>query len=206
MNDKGIATGADQGGGETPTSLVEDIERAAENAEGENISVGQIVDAFGSRSYGALLIIPALITIAPTGSIPGVPTAMAVWIALVSGQLIFRNQGIWLPNFLKNISFARDRVAGAAKKSKPWFGKLDSVIGPRLQRFASGPGVYAIAASALVMALVVPPLEIIPYAVVGPSFVFLILGFALSARDGLWALVGMSLSAVVLGIGLYLLL
>jgi len=50
--------------------------------DGGGVRVGTLVASFGRRGYGALLLLPALIEISPIGGVPGVPSALALVVAL----------------------------------------------------------------------------------------------------------------------------
>ncbi|HSJ79451.1 MAG TPA: exopolysaccharide biosynthesis protein, partial [Erythrobacter sp.] len=54
----------------------------------DRVTIGNILDAIGDRSYGPALLIPALIEITPIGAIPGVPSFLALFIVLVAVQLL----------------------------------------------------------------------------------------------------------------------
>jgi len=53
------------------------------------VSVSDIQDKIGQRSFGPFLFVPALIEISPVGGIPGVPTMLALIIALFAVQMLF---------------------------------------------------------------------------------------------------------------------
>lgn len=56
-------------------SLLDDTEGAAKRADGD-VTVGQIMDSIGRRSFGPLLMLPALIAFTPLGA------AWTVWTTL----------------------------------------------------------------------------------------------------------------------------
>lgn len=53
--------------------------------------------AFGKRSYGPFLLVPALIEISPVGGIPGMPTVLAATIIPFAALMVFGRKYIWLP-------------------------------------------------------------------------------------------------------------
>ena len=73
--------------------------------ENDSVSVGQVLDAFGSRTFGPAIIVPALLELTPVGAIPGVPTFLAVVIALIAVQKLFGSEHVWFPKIISN----RDR-------------------------------------------------------------------------------------------------
>ena len=60
-------------------------------------SVADIQEVIGIRSFGSLLLAAGLIVLTPVGGIPAVPTAMAVVVVLVAGQLLVGLRSFWLP-------------------------------------------------------------------------------------------------------------
>ena len=61
-----------------PASLTELLERLRANTEGQvQVSVGDVLAAVGERSFGPMVLIAGVITLAPLiGDIPGVPTLL----------------------------------------------------------------------------------------------------------------------------------
>ncbi len=51
-------------------------------SEEDRVTLGDAIEAFGNRSYGPFLLVPALIEVSPIGGIPGLPTVLAAIIAL----------------------------------------------------------------------------------------------------------------------------
>ena len=69
------------------TAILRTLQGAA-GATGR-VSIGDLIDALGSRSFGPLLLVPSLILITPLSGIPGGPTIGAIVIVLVATQLLF---------------------------------------------------------------------------------------------------------------------
>ena len=65
--------------------LVDSIE---DEAEDDDPTIGELLEASGSRSMGPVLFIPALIAFSPVGAIPGMSIAMGAVIILFATQLI----------------------------------------------------------------------------------------------------------------------
>ncbi len=54
----------------------------------DEVSIGDVVEAFGNRSYGPVLLVLALIGISPIGGVPGIPAFLATVIALFAVQMV----------------------------------------------------------------------------------------------------------------------
>jgi hypothetical protein len=90
--------------------VLDRIDRAADDQE--QVSVGMIVEAVGSRSFGPLLLLAGVVMVSPLSGIPGMPTTKDVLVLLVAWQLLFGRRCCWLPQWLLTRSIARDKVAG----------------------------------------------------------------------------------------------
>ena len=175
------------------------IEHAAHGAR--RVSFGDIFRAIGRRSFGPLLLLPGLIVLAPlVGDIPGVPTAMAVVVLLIAGQMLLRREHFWLPRWMLDRSLAAGKVAKAAGWLRKPARFVDRYLRPRLERFVTGPGEYAIAAVALAIALFMPAMEIVPFSANGAGAVLTAFGVALIARDGLIAVAALALAGLTTGL------
>ena len=175
---------------DTPKNVCGILDRLTEiGDENDRASIGDIVQAFGSRSYGPVLLVPALIGISPVGGIPGVPTFLAITLLLIAVQLVFGKQHLWLPGILENRSVEGEKLANAAEDMEGVAKWMDKIFHGRLEMF-TGPTAARIAAGVIaLLCLAVPPLELLPFAVVVPMAVIAAFGIALTVRDGLLMLV-----------------
>jgi len=179
-----------------PVDLTRLLDRIEEAAAGtERLSTGEVIEAVGRRSFGPLLLVPGLVTLAPIiGDIPGVPTLMGVLVLLVSLQLLFGRAGFWLPHWLLERSVARDKVKRVIRWLRPAARFLDRISRPRLTRITHGLGVYAVALACVIIAAALPPMEFIPFSANLAGAALTLLGLALIAHDGLFALLGLLLT------------
>ena len=185
------------------TAVLDEIE---ENIDGKKITFGKIIDEFEDRGYGPLLVIASLFIMLPTGGIPGIPTVLAVIISFIAAQLVWGRSTPWLPKKLRSISFDKAKFMKAANKIKPVTRKIDYVLRPRLKRFAKKPMTRVVGVVIICLCLFMPFLEIIPFADVIPSSSIFIIGLGLTARDGVFTLVGFIAALLTLvGAGYWLL-
>jgi hypothetical protein len=194
-----------QSGGEVHN--VEDIlARLKELADRKDkVSIGDVVEAMGQRSFGPFLLIPALIDISPIGSIPTLPTLLAVMIVITAVQLLFGRKHLWLPGFITNRSAkadkvrkAADKLGGLARWMDRWFhGRLPALTSPMFQKIA--------ALAIIALTFTIPPLELIPLATTAPMAAIAAFGLAMLVRDGLLMLVAFAASVAANGFGLSML-
>lgn len=167
----------------------------------DRASIGKVLEAFGARTYGPVLLVPALIGISPVGAIPGVPTLLAATLLLIALQLVLGKKRLWLPGILENRTVDGEKLANAAEDLQGAGKWMDKLFHGRLERF-TGPTAARIAAGVVaVLCLTVPPLELLPYAVIVPMAVIAAFGIALTVRDGLLML----LAFLGSGVAFYLL-
>lgn len=173
--------------------------KAAEEAENGKVSIGDLMDLYGSRSFGPIFVLLGLVVVLPPmGAIPGLPAAIGVVILLFSVQMLFGRKHIWLPGFIRDLSIKGDKVEKAEGKAKPTLKFIDKMITERLSFMTSGPAEYAAAVMVSVMALIMIPLELVPFAVAAPGAAITMVGVALLAKDGALMLLAYTLSAVAL--------
>lgn len=165
-----------------------------------SVSVDDVLDTFGTRAFGPLLAIPALIVISPIGAIPGVPAIFAVFIVLIAGQHLFGLSYPWIPSALRSRAISREKWQVGRRKIVPFVRRIDALFTTRLTFLVVSPMDRIVAAIAILLAITMIPLEFIPFAVAVPGAALLTLGLALSARDGLFVLAGL----LATGVSVYL--
>lgn len=174
------------------------LARIAETAgEADHVSLRLVLEAMGRRSFGSVLLVAGLITLAPLiGDIPGVPTIMGVLVVLTAGQMLFGRDQLWLPDTLLDRSVSREKVDAAVRWFRPATRIVDRVIGPRLEVVLRSGGGRAIAVACLLIGGVMPVLEVIPFSATVAGILLTLLSLALVTRDGLLALVTLIMAAV----------
>jgi hypothetical protein len=193
---------------EEASSLEGLLDRVADAArDKEDVSLDDVLDSVGRRSFGPMLLLPGLITLAPlVGDVPGVPSMMGVVVLLTSGQLLFNREHFWLPGWLLSRRVRADKL----QKAVAWLHKparyVDRLLRPRLEWLVNGVGTYLIALVSAAVALVIPLMEVVPFSANGAGIVLSAFGLALISRDGLLALTGLLVAAGTVAIVLFHLL
>ncbi|MBT2772426.1 exopolysaccharide biosynthesis protein [Halomonas sp. ISL-60] len=176
------------------TDLISSIEHMKQDAS--RVSVDNVVQAVGRRSFGPLLLVAGLITLAPIiGDIPGMPTLMAVLVLLVSVQLLTGRESFWLPGWLLKRSLSRQKFDKGIKWMKKPARWIDGLLQVRLPWLTGYIGIRVTAVVCLLIALAMPPMEFIPFSANGAGLALALLGLGLVARDGIALLLGFALFA-----------
>ena len=185
---------------EEPHSLEEllDVIKESEATSGQ-ISFDAVLDAVGRRSFGPLLLLAGLITLAPVISgIPGVPVAMGLFTLLISAQLLLGRRTFWLPAWLRKRKLSRDKVL----KGLGWMRKpsrfIDRLLRHRCTFMTNKRGIQLTALACLLLALVMPPMELVPFSANIAGAALSLFGLALMARDGLLSILGFMVTGFAL--------
>jgi hypothetical protein len=155
----------------------------------ERVSLEAIVDIVGDRSFGPVLLVLGLIPLSPLSGIPGVSTAIAVMVLLVAGQLLLGRSCCWLPRWLVRRSVPRAKLERSLRLMRPLARFVDKLLRPRLTALTGSAATYTIAALCIIIALIMPLLEVIPFANTTAGAALTAFGLALIAKDGLLVLI-----------------
>lgn len=169
---------------------------------GESVDLKTVVEAFGNRSFGPVMVLCGLCMMTPLGAIPGIPPAFGVIVIVFALQLLFRRKTPWMPEVLRKVKIPSDKLAKVQAKVRPVLAKIDGIIRPRLQWAVTGPMQVVVSLVAIVLSLSFFILGMVPFGVVAPAAIVLLLGLGITARDGILTLMGLSLSlGVFFGVG-----
>lgn len=184
-----------------PTSIEQLLDQIRDYAQNmTNVSVGEILEAGGERSFGPVVLVAGLITIAPLiGDIPGVPTILGLVVLLTLGQLLFQRHSIWLPSWISRRYVPQDKLLKALDWLHKPAGFLDRWTGPRLVFLVDGPGLYVMAIICMTVATAMPVMEVVPFSANGGGAALTTFGLAIVAPDGLLALVATAVTLVTGG-------
>lgn len=172
---------------ETLGDLLDRIDEAAPDEE--RVSLDAVVESVGRRSFGPLLLLAGLVTLAPlVGDIPGVPTIMAILVLLTAGQLLLQRDHFWLPRWMLDRSVERSKLERAVDWLRRPVGFMDRWLRPRLQRLVEGIGLRVVALVCVAIAAAMPVMEVVPFSANGAGLALTAFGLALVTRDGLLAL------------------
>lgn len=192
----------DQDGGsgrDTIHGLLDRV-RHSTDAHADRVSLGDVVEALGSRAFGPLLLLLGLIIISPIGDIPGASALLGLLTALVAVQLLWRRGEPWLPDWALRRSVRSDRV----ERSLGWLEKpaafADRHLHPRLRALTGRTGRYAIALGCVFAALLLVPLEFVPGASTFVGVTLIAFGVSLVSHDGLAALLAFVFTAGAIGL------
>lgn len=180
---------------ETHQSL-SDILKALADHEEPQISVAQMVERFGGRALGGLLLIFGLACSLPLP--PGGTTIFGAPLLLLAPQLVIGARHPWLPSKVRRGSMATADLRKGLPRILPWVRRIEAVSRPRFGFLFGGVGerVIGVTCTLLAAILILP----IPLGNMLPAAAVSVLSLALIQRDGLLALFGYALTAASFGV------
>jgi len=170
------------------------LDTAREATGGTETDLKTIVEAFGDRAFGPVMILCSLFLMTPIGAIPGLPAAFGLIIIVFALQLLFRRTHPWMPEILRRIKISDSKLEKTHKVVSPVLSKIDNIIHPRLPLMTSGPAQVLTAMLAIILAVTMIPLGVVPFGVIAPAFIIGLFGLGITARDGVLILIGFFLS------------
>ena len=176
--------------------------RLAGDAAGP-VSVGQIRDALGDRSFAALLALFSVPNLLPFP--PGATLILGPPLVIVAVQMAMGQSRVWLPRFVLKKSISAGRFKSMANRHLPRLLKLERLVRPRYWPFA-GSGwddrIIGLFSLVLAVAVTIP----IPFGNWLPALGILLIALALSERDGILfyagifiGILGLTVIAAVIG-------
>lgn len=162
----------------------------------DRISLETALEAVGRRSFGPILLLCGLFVMSPLGAIPGAPTIVGLVVVLTGGQILVGRSTFWIPGFVLRRSVSRSHFTKAVKATRPVARFTDRLLKRRLAWLTEGVAVQVIAAMCILLALIAPLLEVLPWSITGVGAAWIAFGLALIADDGLAA--GLALVLCVL--------
>ena len=171
-------------------------------ANHDEVRVADVLDDFGARSFGPFIMIPAVLEITPVGGIPGVPTVLALFIALIAVQLLIGRDHVWIPQFVQHRAVGSKKLHKAVGKLKGMANFLDRHSKGRLEGLTKGTAIKLVAAVIIALCCTVPPLEFLPFASTIPMLAIAVLGLALTVRDGALLLGSLLFAGLATALGL----
>jgi hypothetical protein len=180
------------------TELLDAIETSVKKEK--DVSVDEILDEIGHRSFGPFLLTAGLVLLVPgVGDIPGVTSAVGLMVLVVGGQIVLGRKYIWLPQWILTRTVSDKNLCKAVGWLRKSAGHVDRLIRVRLTWLTTGLGGRAIAAISVVIALTTPLLEVVVFSAILAGAALTGFGLALVGHDGLLALLAYLFTALIVG-------
>ena len=173
-----------------------EVLRGLADAEDERLSIGEIVQAFGERAFGAIMLFIGLLNLLPLP--PGGTTISGAPLLILSAQLMFGRDVLWLPRWMCRASVSRPNFRKGLKKALPWLERAERLTRPRVAWAVTGPAEQLIGLACFLLSCVL----VLPIFLgnIAPAVAIVVMSLAIVQRDGLLALIGWGVVAVAVGL------
>lgn len=122
----------------SPGSLEEVLDRLVAAAQHEDVSLDELMDRVGRHSFGSLLLLAGLLTLAPVvGDIPGVATVLGGFAFLIAAQMLGGMEHFWLPRWLLERGVKRAHLESVIRWMRPAARFMDRVLKARYLALAA---------------------------------------------------------------------
>jgi hypothetical protein len=150
------------------------------------LCLDELVSAFGERGFGALMLFLGLVNALPLP--PGSTTVLGAPLLLLSLQLAFRTDRVWLPRWALKASLDRAAYRKASARVIKPIRVIERLSKPRLGFMTSETSEILIGVICSLLALIL----ILPIwgGNMAPALTIAVFGFGLMQRDGLVILLG----------------
>ena len=160
------------------------------------VSLGEVLDAFGDRAFGALMLLFAAPNMLPLP--PGVSVVLGAPLLFVTAQLMLGRPTLWMPRFIRRRSIRRDFFAMLTTKLSPVLQRAERILRPRLSLLLHPVKERIVGAACLLLAVIL--LLPIPFGNMLPALAISILALGLLERDGVWIIAGLLASVLSAGL------
>lgn len=169
-----------------PHDQVSDLLEALARQEGETLTVRDILDHFGERAFGALMLVFAAPLVLPMP--PGLSAILGAPLVFITAQLAIGRPRLWLPRILADRTFRTADFGAVVDRILPYLRKLEGRLRPRLTFLLGFLAERAVGLVALLLAVIV--FLPVPFGNMLPALAIAVLGLGLVERDGLATLIG----------------
>jgi hypothetical protein len=167
------------------------LQSLVDRTSGETVTLGQLLDVVGRRSFGPVILLLGLVGISPLTVVPGATWAVATVTLAFAVQILFNLKHPLMPGGLLNLSLPRNQLVKLVAAGGKAAHIADKLTAPRLTFLTAPPFVTVTALACIGSALVTYPLGLVPLGPVLPGLSIVLLGIGMTARDGVF--LGLSL-------------
>lgn len=165
----------------TVRSLSQLLKDLRNRVNGEEISLGDLLETFHERGFGFFLFLFALPAALPVPAF-GINAVIALPLLLLTAQQALGRHTIWIPNKWKSKTLSKSRIDDFIEVATPWIKRLEIFIRPRMGFMTQGHVSKLIGVFGFLMALAVSiPL---PMTNTIPSFGIALMAIGVLVRDG----------------------
>lgn len=180
------------------THLSKELVELVEGLDGEDTTLGGLLEHIGDRGFGLLLLVLALPAALPIPA-PGYATPFGVLMVILGFQMVLRKTSPSIPDFFAKRTVRYGLLSFSIKNGHLPLRVVEFLIRPRLRSISRNRG-FRSAVGVIIMAMGAFMSLPIPLTNTAPSFVIFVLAAGLLEEDGLMLLAGILLAPVAASI------
>ena len=165
-------------------ALSDVLGRLEESLQGDSVTVQDIVQKLGHKSFAALMLIFSLISTSPASAIPGITAIVGVVVFILVAQMILGRKCVWLPQFITRRRLSTQKLC----KGIGWLRKpvrsVERLLKARFTFLLHRPWLYLPLVLILALSLFMPFMEVVPTSGSIASAVIALFAAGLLMRDG----------------------
>ncbi|WP_427788761.1 exopolysaccharide biosynthesis protein [Brevundimonas diminuta] len=162
------------------------LERLGQGDE-PKLSLREMVEAFGERGFGAVILMLALMALFPWP--PGGKAVFSVPIILIAAEMALQREKVWLPRWMLKLSVSRESYRTTAAKVLPRLRRVERLTRPRWPVLTGEAADVVIGLICIMLALMMAlP---VPFGDALPGLTLALFGLGIIQRDGAFILVGL---------------
>lgn len=178
-------------------ALSDVLDDLANAADGEEVSIGTVVETLGHSSFAGLMLAFSLVSTSPASAIPGITALVAALVFVLVAQMMIGRESVWLPGFVTRRRLSGDKLRGGIDWLRTPVGFLERFLRPRMTWLFHRPWLWVPMILVMGLTLFMPAMEIVPTSGSIASAVIALFAASLLTRDGVLGLISLALLGVV---------
>ena len=176
-------------------SLAQILQGLLDDKDEPRLSVGELTDTIGGKSFGLLLVILALPSAIPVPAV-GYSTPFGICVAILAVQMLIGRKSAALPKWIKKIHLPLKVVQKMGRFAIGFLKKTETIIRPRYSWIHTRAGHSLLSIAILFMAgcMIIP----LPGTNTLPAMAIFVIGVGICEEDGLVALIALLLSVAAI--------
>ncbi len=150
------------------------------------LTLHEVVDSFGERGFGALILVLSLIALLPWPT--GVKALFGIAIILMAVQLTMLRHDVWLPGWAGKRGVSRDLYRRSSSRVLHHIARFERLSKPRLLFMTGRVSDVLIGLTTVVMAIMMG--MSVPLVDALPCIAMILFGLGLMSRDGVILILG----------------
>lgn len=164
-----------------------DVLEGLSRRDGDRLTLAEMIDAFGERALGAVMVLLATISLLPWP--PGGKIVFSLPLILIAAEVMTRRDRLWLPKWVMRRSVSRTRYASGMARAIGPIRFIERLSKPRMAALTDDNAQIGIGLICILLAVMLAfP---VPFGDMLPAVTITIFGFALMQRDGLAMIAGL---------------